>query len=244
MKKCSKRCVGKMENLKKQLIISKDAPEAAKEKLFKLGYFLIESVRLSNVSPAVSCHPDMQIVKVGNRWICSPDCYEYYKKYISSDKLIKGKTELKQLYPCDIAYNVAATEDVAIHNFKYTDKEIMANCNLENINVSQGYSKCNICIVSNRAFITSDEGIYRELIKHNCDVLLISPGNILLPGYDYGFIGGASGLLDDKTLAFCGNVYLHNDGKRIYEFCRRYGVEIVCLTDRELIDIGTIIPIG
>ncbi len=228
----------------KKLIISQDAPEKAKEKLDELGYYVIESVKLKNVSSAISCHPDIQIVKSDDKWICCPKVYEHYKKYISSDKLIMGKTQLNPLYPQDIAYNVAVTREIAIHNFKYTDEEFINNCTLEKINVSQGYSKCNICIVGDRAFITSDAGMYRELIKHSCDVLLISSGEILLPGYDYGFIGGASGLLDDKTLAFCGDVYHHSDGKKIAKFCEKYGVEIICLTDKELTDIGTIIPIG
>ncbi len=233
-----------MKNSEKQLIISQDAPEKAKERLIDLGYSLVESFKLKSVSPAVSCHPDMQIVKAGDKWICCPECYGYYREYISSDNLVMGKTKLESLYPKDIAYNVAVTSEVAIHNFKYTDEEFINNCYLEKINVSQGYSKCNLCIVGDRAFITSDAGMYKELIKHGCDVLLISSGEISLPGYDYGFIGGASGLLDDKTLAFCGNVYHHSDGKKIAKFCEKYGVEIICLTDKELVDIGTIIPLG
>lgn len=233
-----------MKNLKKQVIISKDAPDEAKEKLENMGYSIVESFRMKTVSPSIACHPDMQIVKAGDKWVCCPEAYEYYKKYLPSYKIIMGKTCLNSLYPEDIAYNVAVTSVFAIHNFKYTDDEFIKNCPYERINVSQGYSKCNLCIVGDNAFITSDRGMYNELIKHECDVLLISPREILLPGYDYGFIGGASGLLDKNTLAFCGDVYKHSDGDRIAEFCKKHGVEIICLTDKELVDIGTIIPIG
>ena len=60
----------------------------------------------------------------------------------------------------------------------------------EKINVSQGYSKCSLCIVNENSVITEDDGIAEVLKRHNMDVLKISAGDVLLSGLDYGFLGG------------------------------------------------------
>jgi len=64
---------------------------------------------------------------------------------------------------------------------------------LELIPVKQGYAKCSLCIVSENAVITADEGLAYTLCRAGLDVLKIIPGCIRLPGYGYGFIGGCGG---------------------------------------------------
>ena len=70
------------------------------------------------------------------------------------------------------------------------------------------------------------------------DVLQIRPGHIALEGYDYGFIGGASFLLDSNTLAFTGHLDVHPDRDRILDFLRQHGVSAVFLTESPVFDIG------
>ena len=53
-----------------------------------------------------------------------------------------------------------------------------------------------MAVVSNKAIITSDKVIAHEAKKVDLDVLLIPPGDIILPGLDYGFIGGCCGLIE------------------------------------------------
>ncbi|MBQ7901958.1 MAG: hypothetical protein IJ365_08370, partial [Clostridia bacterium] len=69
----------------KQLIIAKNAPDKAKYALQDMGCSIIESAHMTHVQPQLAYHPDMQIVKCGECWICAPECYEYYKPYF--DKL-------------------------------------------------------------------------------------------------------------------------------------------------------------
>ena len=64
---------------------------------------------------------------------------------------------------------------------------------LTKIHVKQGYTRCSLLPVDDRSFITSDAGIAKTLAEHDTDVLLIHPGHIHLPGFDYGFIGGTGG---------------------------------------------------
>ena len=86
---------------------------------------------------------------------------------------------------------------------------------------------------------------YKESFeKYNIEVLAIRPGYIALPGYDYGFIGGCSGLLKKNLLVFNGNISLHPDSDSILSFCKNHGTDVYSLSKGVLTDIGTITPLG
>lgn len=220
------------------------------DKLSSLGFEIIMSDESKSVSPFLSGHPDMQICKCsGDVFVCAPECYEYYKMVLSqfNVKLLCGKTGLECNYPNDIAYNVVRIGNIAIHNFDFTDgviKDCFVNLNVKMLNVKQGYAKCNVCVVGDNSAITSDVGIYKKLVANDVDTLLIDDGDINIWGWEHGFIGGASGMLDDKTLAFCGNVQLHPCGHQIENFCFKHNVSVVSLADDVLFDYGSIIPVG
>lgn len=212
-----------------------------------LGYQVIPSTNNTNVSVALSGHPDMQICNCGNNtFVCAPECYNYYKNVLTDPNihLICGKTVLGCNYPYDVAYNVAWIGDIAVCNKKHTDSvvvETLINSGIKIVDVSQGYSKCNICIVDNNAVITSDKGIYTALKDIGMNALLIDKGHIDIFGWEYGFIGGTSGKICDEKLAFCGNLALHPDYERILNFCAGYDVECISLSDKRLMDSGSLI---
>ena len=111
------------------------------------------------------------------------------------------------------------------------------------ISSRQGYSRCSVCVVNDNAIITADEGICRSAEARGVDVLKIRPGYIDLPGFDYGFIGGASFKISDTKLAFTGRLDRHPDAERIIEFVSLHNVDIVYITDKPAFDIGGVIPI-
>ena len=104
---------------------------------------------------------------------------------------------------------------------------------IELINVNQGYAKCS-CAACSSGVITADDSIFKTLCKQGINSLKITPGHVTLTGYDYGFIGGASGVIDGK-LTFFGDVSKHPDFSKIKEFC-----EFDYFGDFNLTDIGTI----
>ena len=231
----------------KSVIIDYRADEEIINSLKSLGFGIIPTVENKVVSKPLWGHADMQICKCSDDlYICAPLCYEYYKNKLAdfNVKIICGKTTLDSNYPKDIAYNVAWIGKSAIHNFNYTDayiKEYFTHSNVEMINVFQGYSKCTICVVSDGAIITSDLGISKTLLEHGTDVLTISAGNIDINGWEYGFIGGASGKISDNTIAFCGDICTHPDYNKIKKFCSKYNVECISLSKKRLMDLGSII---
>lgn len=192
-------------------------------------------------------HPDMQ--------------FSYYKKGnavinqntpILADKLAGIGVKLNYTYssnlreyPYTIYYNHIVMDDFLICNVKYTDKYVYNYCCLNDfkiINAKQGYTKCSTAIVSNNAIITADTGIYNSC-KNYLDVLKIDSGFISLYGYDYGFIGGCCGKLDKDILAFTGKVSDHKNYNDIKAFLNNHSINILELSNKPLVDIGSIIPI-
>lgn len=147
------------------------------------------------------------------------------------------------IYPADAALCACSTGKYIIYNPKTVDPLIPAHTKLISVPVDQGYTNCSVCVVSNDAIITADEMISFRAEQAGMDVLKLQPGYIKLDGFDYGFIGGASFLLDAKRMAFTGILSGHPDEERILTFLNSHGLEPVYLTKYALFDIGGAIPI-
>jgi hypothetical protein len=228
-----------------KIILAENISENILDALDKVGFEVIKSAYNPAVADGLNCHPDMQIAKIGSTLICDPSLYDYYQKQLTlCSNLIPGEALCTCNYPGDIAYNVKVIGDKVFHNFKYTDsvvKEYVSDRTL--IDVSQGYSGCSICSVCDRGIITADRKIACKAEENGIDALLITPGNIILPGFDCGFIGGAS-FFWDNTVYFFGTISNHPDYSKIIEFCKSHGADIAMITHEPLTDYGSAIVIG
>lgn len=205
------------------------------EKLWGKRHEIIPSFACSNLQEPVSSHPDMTITPVDDVFVCCPESYEHYKKYLG-DKLIKGTKKLSPHYPDDIAYNVLIYKNIALGKIEDLDpilKDVLTEKNIKLIDVNQGYAKCSSAVCG-EGVITADEGIYNALIKNGINALKISEGHVKLKGYNYGFIGGATGIIDGK-MTFFGDVRRHPDYLKIKKFC-----DFCYIEEFELTDVGTI----
>lgn len=203
------------------------------------------------VDDRLSGHADLSVLHLGgNRLLLAP----YLKRSSFSQQLEDRGFDIRfadieqfALYPNDAQMNVCILGDKVIYNPKTVPDTIVKYLTIENgaIQVSsrQGYSRCSVCVVNDNAIITADEGICRSAKAHEIDVLKIRPGYIDLPGFDYGFIGGASFKLSDTKLAFTGGLDKHPDAERIIEFASLHNIDIVYITDKPAFDIGGAIPI-
>ncbi len=230
----------------KIIIVDCSADNETINELEKTGAAVIPTVKLDCLYDAVASHADMQIHYLGgDRFICAPEAYEHYKKLLPSGvELIKGSARLNSKYPDDIAYNAAALKDCVICKSRCTAIEILETYGSKGadiLNAAQGYAKCSTCVVNGHAIITADSSIASAAEKHGIDILKIREGHIELRGMNYGFIGGASGLIERNVLAFNGELSTHPDGDKIRSFCKNRGVEIVELKKGILTDIGSII---
>ncbi len=226
----------------KGVIIDCRAGEEAVEKLRGLGVEPVPSFHSEKLAEAVCTHPDMTILHLGgDEFICAPDAADYYENVLHPARIKRGKAEQGLMYPEDIPYNIALLGELAFLNEKTAQAEIEHG--RKTVHVRQGYVKCNVCVITENAVITSDTGIWRAARENGVDALLISAGHIELPGMNYGFIGGAAGLIAPDTLAVNGDISTHPDADKITAFCARHGVKITALRQGALIDIGSILPI-
>lgn len=102
----------------------------------------------------------------------------------------------------------------------------------------QGYTACSTLAVGD-GIITADRGIKKAAEAARLSVLGIKPGGILLPGYDYGFIGGTCGVCPERgEVWFAGDPLTHPDGAEITAFIEHRGYCTVPLSDGPLFDCG------
>ena len=149
-------------------------------------------------------------------------------------------------YPEDVRLNVAVGRNFFVYNPKTADIMLSGELIIRGklpVAVLQGYSKCSLCLVTDDAVITEDEGIGTALRAVGKDVLMISKGDVYLSENHYGFFGGSSGKTDKHTLAVTGQLKYHTDGEKIKEFCKKHGVKILELTKGRITDIGGILPL-
>ena len=234
-------------DLPRAVICSPDIYPDSVKTLESMGIKVLFSCKNQNVMTPLMYHADMQIVKTGaSSYVCAPECYDYYRNLLKdySVTITCGNTYLSCNYPGDIAYNIIITEKLAVHNFNYTDSSVKNSLNDKNIiDVSQGYTSCTLCLLTDSDFITSDMGIYKSLRYNHCDVLLIDDTSVLLPGFDHGFIGGSTFMLSHDTLAVNGDILSHSDCKKIISFCNEKGIRLISLCDKSIMDIGSFVII-
>lgn len=226
--------------LKRVVTDYRTSKETIKE-LKNLGYTVILTKPVPSLYDEVQGHADMQVHFVNSKLICEPTVYSYYKERFADMDIVCGSIALKPKYPYDIAYNVCRIGKYAVCRRSHTAPEILSEYQTI-LETKQGYARCSICIVNSESVITSDEGLYRLLSENKLNVLKIRPGYIEL-GRMQGFIGGASGLLENSVLAFNGALKTHPDHRNIVDFCRNVSVEPISLNSGNLVDTGTILRI-
>lgn len=144
-------------------------------------------------------------------------------------------------YPKDVLLNVRLLEDKSvIMNRKTAALEITEylerNQDYRIIPVRQGYSAC-AALGCRNAVITADNGIYQSVLKKGISVLKIKQGGVELPGYQFGFIGGAGFCYNGKVF-FSADLKTHPDAGKITQFLNNNDLEPVSLSKGPLFDFG------
>ena len=192
----------------------------------------------------VSAHPDMLIAKIGNELLI-------HENYREGRALLESlgipyslsRAPVGAKYPEDVRLNCLATDEIFLSNEKYISEEALTLADrrgLHRIHVRQGYAKCS-CAYASHAIATADRGIAKA--ASGVDVLLLQPSVIGIERYGTGFIGGASVLLDDRTLGFFGRIEDFGQYSELKEFFGARGVRLVSLGLAPLFDYGGAVDI-
>ncbi len=217
------------------------------DEIQKLGHTVIASDTVSIFPLPEQKHADMQILHINDKIFILNECTELAKK-IPINKLVFCKQKAEKKYPENILLNFLYLNGTLYGKLSAIDKNLSVYCvenNINTVNVNQGYTRCSTLVVNENAVITSDSSIEKALTENGVEVLSVSSGNIVLDGYNYGFIGGAGGNLDDNTIVFFGNIKNHPDYYHILNFCQKHNKKIISLCNQmPLTDIGGIVKIS
>ena len=226
------------------IIASAIMPPAAKESLMKMGdvVWLHPS---DKAYPSISSHPDIFFFCHNERHCQSVICAENADISLPNGIMAaKGVKPVGNAYPATVCYNAVGVGGTLIHNLKYTDGKIMElygkiSTKSVQLNVNQGYTRCNLLALDEHNYITSDFGIKKVLEENGCDVFYVDPRQVALPGHDHGFFPGCCGLVDDCVVV-CGALKHLRECRELKKFIRRNGMKIIELYDGELMDVGSI----
>ncbi|MDU2374385.1 MAG: hypothetical protein E7D52_07525 [Peptoniphilus harei] len=222
------------------VLVAENFPEKAAEKLKKYGE-VIRTKANKNVLKGLDTHPDILVHPLSSGdLVVYRDNIEYYKEIFKDKNVIPSSSKLSAKYPGDIHLNAFVFKNFFIHNLKHTDQVILdyyKNRGYDLVNIKQGYAKCS-CLVTHDFVITSDGGIY-ETLKDLIPIYKIDHGGIKLKNFNYGFIGGASGVLD-KKIFFTGDFSHHSSYEEILKIINKYDYEIEILSKDPIEDFGSI----
>lgn len=226
-------------------IIDKNIPAPARDSLKNYGE-VIEFSTQDLTYTEVSNHPDIFFCKLGDIIVYAPNTPLFFIEELSKRnvRLIRGESPVGLHYPESAIYNAVVTDRYFIHNYKISDA-ILTNtaCDKELLNVKQGYTRCSLLPLRNDSFITSDIGICNKLLTERKEVLLVDPQSILLPGRNYGFFGGTSGVHQNKVF-ITGKLSYFPEGAEVQDYLQRADYEIIELYDGPLYDCGSILIIN
>lgn len=228
-----------MENLKRCIIGAKYTDEI--KELESLGFECITFRENKNLDDEINSHTDLNCFKLTDKILLADSVTAGELSQKLNDYKFVAVNGIKSPYPNDVKLNAAILGNKVICNSKYTTSSIIEfqlSNNLRLINTKQGYTKCNLCVVSDNAIITEDDGLACLLKNYQIDVLKIEPGFVHLSDKHYGFIGGASGKVTDNEIYFSGNISEHPNYKEIEEFLNKYNTKPIFNKNRKISDFG------
>lgn len=211
--------------MRNKVIVSIDAGEELKAYLGQRAQVILFG-GIDTVADPIRNHPDLVYCRLKDDAI-----------FVGNDRLLTPK------YPGDIIYNGFSTGKYFIHDLRHTDRLLLKavqDLGLIPVNVKQGYACCSIVPVDEDSIITADRGIARAVEDAGITVLSVEPGQVELPGYDNGFLGGTSGRVGGE-IVFNGDLSAHPDYRAIKDFIEERGLGLKYFDSYPLRDIGSVI---
>ena len=181
----------------------------------------------------VCSHADMTVGVIDGRVIVTREYFEKNGDLFSGLDPVITDEEQGREYPRDILLNFIDAKTAVVGLEKHITKHAKTK---PVINVKQGYARCSTLSGGGYA-VSADAGILSALSSLGYDTLRISAEDIVLNGYGYGFIGGAS-FDDGRDVYFFGSLSYHKDGERIRTFLHAHGAVVHELDDTPLTDLG------
>ncbi len=223
------------------IFISSDLPRETENILSFFGE-CVPIPPLASLPRPVAAHPDMQMALLGGKVIIHHE-NKALATILEKRNIpyIAEPHAASDAYPGDVLLNCFELGSLFFCS-KYTSEAALAvalSAGLTPVITKQGYAKCS-CLCLHDSIITADGAIIRACAEQCVEHLHIGAGSISIVSYDYGFIGGASGVIDDSVIFF-GDINTHPDGEKIKEYIHSKGMNIICAGKDRLFDYGGLV---
>lgn len=224
--------------------------EKCEDALTKKGFCVIKLLPMSELDEPIASHTDMLTFYIENTLFMSkkyaeeqPLLFDKIKSLLKDTKIVLTEGSQKSPYPNDAIFNGLIMGKRLFCKKDSFSAEIMdfaEGCGYEIINVRQGYPACTVLKLSDTLAVTADRGMERSLKKEGISVILIKNGNISLPPYPYGFIGGAGSAFGGR-LYFLGDIKTLGPENEALCAIEESSLEVVSLSSDVLTDLGGIL---
>ena len=231
-------------------LLDERIPNDARIELERRGYHTILMPACDRLPVATASHPDMLVMKLGDELIVEgryfeehSDIFREIASLCPSIKISCADVTLSPVYPDDCKMNALTLGERIFLRVDSVCGDIVKaaeKLGMSITSVRQGYPACTVLALGDSHAITADRGMASALRKEGVEVLLIDDGDILLPPYEYGFIGGATGV-HRGAVYFIGDIRMHKNASEIEDFSRLAGYEPISLCGGALLDLGRII---
>ena len=234
-------------------IIDSRSPNKIRDALKDRGYEVLGLPPHPALPSPVASHPDMLLFFDADRILCTKEYQRIAKRELevlskaAQKPIVCVEETVANVYPQDILLNAATVGEYVFCLAEYTAGLIRDREHYTVRSVRQGYAKCSTVPIDNRSLITSDPSIAKVAKEQGLSVLRTDAVPIELPGYDTGFLGGATSYApygSTDEIFFCGNFMLHPQAEQILAFCKERGKTPVSLSEDPLMDLGTVFLIS
>ena len=225
----------------KYTVLVGDIPDEAFDTLSRLPETetVIKLPPDSLIDSPIKSHPDTILCIHGGKLYCH-NLYARENEELLLDICRKGNLTLSPQegerngkYPFDCAFNALNMGERILGRKQSLCPPLSDIC----INVNQGYAAC-CALYAGDTVISADPAIIKVCKAHGITVFPVAGGDILLPGYNTGFIGGAGGFCENRIFIFGESDGI--TGHALSLFCREKGFELISLCRGILTDYGGI----
>ena len=231
-------------------VVSQDAPESIITKLNGIFGDVIELPPDNDLAPPVQCHPDMIFTVVCGKMFLSKKYYDIncdivnHISTLGGWELVLSEGPRGQKYPNDVAFNVALTRDIngqpcLLGHENAVNPQLIEWAKMNGINFipqKQGYAGCS-CLTTDAGVLTFDRGISVTLERNHIPHVCLKNGGISLPGYNEGFLGGASGFFEN-TIYILGNADTLPCSEELKQFALSSEYKVCSVSMDNVIDCG------
>ena len=234
---------------KTAVLLSEETNPAAVGTLEKMGFVPFFLPPFRALGEVVCSHPDMICYPAGNHLFVHAD-YQTEPGVLSLLETLKedyGMQVHTTVQPLRMPkseptlFNLLPVGKYRIGKLKSVSKQVLWYEKQKQsvlLDVPQGYARCSALPIGGNSVLTSDRQIAQCCEKVGLSCLLIRPGFISIPKFEYGFIGGC-GQFREGVLYLCGSLSSHPDAPVIRSFLEESHVSVCELWDGPLEDVGS-----